>query len=111
PTAIEGLGTPFSGLGSHALTYPFTNLGDVLVPTPAAAAMLGSPVGHAAIGKDDGAYQAAFWAVPFEALPAAARDDAMGIFLEWCDAGPGAIFRDGFESGTTSSWSQVMGEP
>jgi hypothetical protein len=84
-TTVTGSGSVFGGLGSYALSYPFTNYSDRVSPDGTAELAFSGDQGKAAVNKDSGVYRTTFWGFPFEALPGAAnRLDTMNTVLNWC---------------------------
>jgi subtilisin family serine protease len=107
-TTVTGADAPFSGAGPFSLSYPFTNYSDSMTPGPSGSLAFSGNQGGAAVGAHTGLSYATFWGFPWEALPTADdRRDVLQIFLEACLDISNGLFRDGFESGDTSAWSQV----
>ena len=101
-----GVGTPFAGLGPYALDYPFGNWSDILTPGAGGSAVFDGEDGPIAVAADLGTSKTSYWAFPFEALPtAAAREEALAAFLDWCVPPDAPMFADGFETGDTTAWS------
>ncbi len=104
-TTATGTGSDFGGLGPYTLSYPFSNFSDRLSPAAGAQLAFFGDQGDAGVAKS-ASYQTIFLGFPFEAIPVEAdRHQLMSRISGFCD---GAIFRDGFESGNFSSWSQVV---
>lgn len=84
--SVSGQGSIFAGLGPYALSYPFSDFSDVLVPggSNVETAFQGN-AGIAAVNKTGTTYQTAFFAFPFAALPTAtAREAVLQAFLDAC---------------------------
>ncbi len=82
--SVTGSGSVFGGLGSFALSYPFTNWSDRVTPGPSAELAFSGTAGDAAVNKETNEYRTTFWGFPFEALGAADREVLMATVLDWC---------------------------
>ncbi len=83
-TSVTGQGSIYGGLGTHALAYPFSDYSDPITPNATAeTAWLGNNNNGAAINRIDN-IKATFWAYPWEALPAAARQSSLSATIGWC---------------------------
>ncbi len=86
PTITYGAGTQMMLPDQLALDYPFPNLSDGMIPNPGATADLFSDRGMAAgLSNVDPTigWKTSFFSFPFEALPDAARDQAMDRIAGW----------------------------
>jgi len=107
-TTVTGVGEPFAGHGPFSLSYPFTNYSDTMTPGGDGALAFDGNQGGAAVSRWTGFSFATFLGFPWEALPTAAdREATMQAFFDACQEGMTGVFRDGFESGDLSGWSQV----
>ncbi|MBN1305663.1 MAG: DUF333 domain-containing protein, partial [Anaerolineales bacterium] len=87
---VTGQAPNFSGLGSYSLSYPFTNLSDMITPTGPAALAFDGDQGNAAVSLNNGVFQTNYLAFPFEALPSTVeRNAVLGSFLDSCGSSEG----------------------
>lgn len=84
-TSASGMvGSIFEGLGPYALSYPFTNFSDAMLPDATAVAAFNGNAGIEAITKDNGTFKTVYFAFPIEAIPAAAdRQAVLQRILDW----------------------------
>lgn len=84
-TSISGAQGPFAGFGPYALSYPFYNFSDALLPSDSAALAWTSDQGGAGVYKDNGIYKTTLLTFPFEAIDLpSARQEALFNLLDWC---------------------------
>ncbi len=84
--SVEGQGV-FTGLGTYALSYPFTDYSDpITVGNGGATGFLGNNGRVAASTKETANYKTAYLAFPWEAISTVAgREDSLSAFIDWCD--------------------------
>ncbi len=100
-SSATGQGSVFGGLGPYALSFPYTNYTDTLVPDGTAEVAFTGSSGAAAIDKDAGLYRTAFFSFGIEGLPTDAdREAVLGTFLAWCEVLAGL---DGDSDGTVNA--------
>ncbi len=100
-SSATGQGAVFGGLGPYALSFPYTNYTDTLVPDGTAEIAFDGTSGAAAIDKDAGMYRTAFLSFGIEGLPTDAdRQAVLGNLIGWCDTLAGL---DGDVDGTANS--------
>ncbi len=84
-TQVTGAGSVFGGMGPYALSYPFSNYGDRMVPDATSEVAFAGNDGNAAINKGNGVYRTTYWGFPFEAAGTAAdRANLLNAVLDWC---------------------------
>jgi hypothetical protein len=82
---VLGQGSAFSGLGTYALSYPFTNFSDLISPAAGAESAFSGDQGNAAISRIGPNHRTIFLGFPFEALPTSqARQEVMAAALDYC---------------------------
>jgi hypothetical protein len=83
--SVLGQGSAFSGLGPYALSFPFTNFSDLLLPAAGAETAFSGDQGGAAISRIGPNHRTIYLGFPFEALPTSqARQDVMAAALDFC---------------------------
>jgi hypothetical protein len=84
-STVQGQGSAFSGLGPYALSYPFFDYSDQILPAAGAEIAFSGDQGGAAISRVGPNHRTIFLAFPFEALPTSqARQDVMAAALDYC---------------------------
>ena len=103
-TAINGMGSVYSGLGGSSLSYPFSNFSDAVNPdSTAEVAFLGNQ-GNAAVNKFGNGYFTTFLGYPYEAISSTAyRQELLVAFLGACGDLPSAPDIDVSPGSLTSS--------
>jgi hypothetical protein len=84
---VTGAGSVFSGLGPFTLNFDDFgwNYSDRISPDSTAELAFSGDEGDAAVNKDNGIYQTAFFGFPFESIASTAeREEVMAAFLNWC---------------------------
>ncbi len=89
-TSVSGTGSVFGTIGTTALTYPFTNYSDRILPDGTAETAFVGNQGSAAVNKEAG-YRSAFLGFPIEALPEAVRRTVLSTMVDWCQPGPAPL--------------------
>ena len=83
---IAGHGSLFGLEGSAALSYPFDNASDLLIPDGSGETAFMGDAGSAAVSKETAGYRTAYLGFPFEAVPTSAhRRQLMRTILNLCD--------------------------
>jgi hypothetical protein len=96
-TTATGSGI-FDGLGPYALSFPYTNLSDIVNATDDAESAFDGNLGGLGIANSSGSFLSSFWSFGLEALPEASdRADVLSAFLQACDTLPQ---QDGDKDGT-----------
>ena len=113
-TVIRGVPENAIGdwLGPYALTYPFSNWSDGLVPAPGTAVAFREqerlPI---ALARQAGEHKTVFFAFPFEALPEGGRTEVMERVVGWLSWLGGSTFtadRTAVADGDTLTYTAVL---
>ncbi|MFL6260189.1 MAG: S8 family serine peptidase [Thermoanaerobaculia bacterium] len=84
-SSVLGQGSAFSGLGSYALAFPFSNFSDLLLPGAGAETAFSGDQGGAAISRIGPNHRTIYLGFPFEALPTSqTRQEVMAAALDFC---------------------------
>jgi uncharacterized repeat protein (TIGR01451 family) len=103
-----------SGLGPWELSYPFQNLADGVEPTPGTTVPFRDQDWRGiGLARRDGNHATAFFAFPFEALPAGTRPAAMQQTVGWLSWLGSSTFQTsppvaGIEGGQTLTYTAVL---
>ncbi len=89
-TSVTGAGSVYGAIPTTALTYPFTNYSDRVVPDAAAELAFSGNVANAGVNYENG-FRTTFLGFPIEAMPLATRQDVLAAAMAWCDAGPNPL--------------------